>query len=70
MCQQPTVRFLFLYLVGSDPEFARYVAGVSQAMQQKRQAQHFRRPSNARSNWPHPDDPHRTWPFPEYFTEG
>ncbi|XP_015266588.1 PREDICTED: uncharacterized protein KIAA0355 homolog [Gekko japonicus] len=56
--------------VGSDPEFARYVAGVSQAMQQKRQAQHFRRPSNARSNWPHPDDPHRTWPFPEYFTEG
>lgn len=56
--------------VGSDPEFARYVAGVSQAMQQKRQAQHFRRPSNARSNWPHPDDPHRTWPFPEYFNEG
>ncbi|XP_042293500.1 granule associated Rac and RHOG effector protein 1 [Sceloporus undulatus] len=56
--------------VGSDPEFARYVAGVSQAMQQKRQAQHFRRPSNARSNWAHPDDPHRTWPFPEYFTEG
>ncbi|XP_066492871.1 granule associated Rac and RHOG effector protein 1 isoform X1 [Tiliqua scincoides] len=56
--------------VGSDPEFARYVAGVSQAMQQKRQAQHFRRPSNARSNWTHPDDPHRTWPFPEFFTEG
>ncbi|KAJ7312090.1 hypothetical protein JRQ81_006429 [Phrynocephalus forsythii] len=56
--------------VGSDPEFARYVAGVSQAMQHKRQAQHFRRPSNARSHWAHPDDPHRTWPFPEYFTEG
>ncbi|KAM4721766.1 granule associated Rac and RHOG effector protein 1 [Rhinophrynus dorsalis] len=56
--------------VGSDPEFARYVAGVNQAMQQKRQAQHVRRPSNTRSNWPHPDDPHRTWPFPEYFTEG
>ncbi|XP_015667576.1 uncharacterized protein KIAA0355 homolog [Protobothrops mucrosquamatus] len=56
--------------VGSDPEFARYVAGVSQAMQQKRQAQHFRRPSNARSNWSHPDDLHRTWPFPEYFTDG
>uniref|UniRef100_A0A452HSM6 DUF4745 domain-containing protein n=1 Tax=Gopherus agassizii TaxID=38772 RepID=A0A452HSM6_9SAUR len=56
--------------VGSDPEFARYVAGVSQAMQQKRQAQHIRRPSNTRSNWPLPDDPHRTWPFPEYFTEG
>nr|XP_008122368.2 PREDICTED: LOW QUALITY PROTEIN: uncharacterized protein KIAA0355-like [Anolis carolinensis] len=57
--------------VGSDPEFARYVAGVSQAMQQKRQAQHFRRPSsNARSNWAPPDDPHRTWPFPEYFNEG
>uniref|UniRef100_A0A8D0GY64 Granule associated Rac and RHOG effector 1 n=1 Tax=Sphenodon punctatus TaxID=8508 RepID=A0A8D0GY64_SPHPU len=56
--------------VGSDPEFARYVAGVSQAMQQKRQAQHVGRPSNTRSNWPLPDDPHRTWPFPEYFTEG
>nr|XP_033796558.1 uncharacterized protein KIAA0355 homolog [Geotrypetes seraphini]XP_033796559.1 uncharacterized protein KIAA0355 homolog [Geotrypetes seraphini] len=56
--------------VGSDPEFARYVAGVSQAMQQKRQAQHIRRPSNTRSNWPVPDDPHRPWPFPEYFTEG
>ncbi|XP_069495529.1 granule associated Rac and RHOG effector protein 1 [Ambystoma mexicanum] len=55
--------------VGSDPEFARYVAGVSQAMQQKRQAQHVRRPSNTRSNWPHPDDPHRTWPLPEYFTD-
>ncbi|KAJ1082989.1 hypothetical protein NDU88_003150 [Pleurodeles waltl] len=55
--------------VGSDPEFARYVAGVSQAMQQKRQAQHVRRPSNPRSNWPHPDDPHRTWPFPEYFAD-
>uniref|UniRef100_A0A8C5MWU8 Granule associated Rac and RHOG effector 1 n=1 Tax=Leptobrachium leishanense TaxID=445787 RepID=A0A8C5MWU8_9ANUR len=56
--------------VGSDPEFARYVAGVNQAMQQKRQGQHIRRPSNTRSNWPHADDPHRTWPFPEYFTEG
>ncbi|KAM9302369.1 granule associated Rac and RHOG effector protein 1 [Gastrophryne carolinensis] len=56
--------------VGSDPEFARYVAGVNQAMQQKRQAQHVRRPSTTRSNWPHPDDPHRTWPFPEYFNEG
>ncbi|OCT84570.1 granule associated Rac and RHOG effector protein 1 [Xenopus laevis] len=56
--------------VGSDPEFARYVAGVNQAMQQKRQAQHVRCPSNTRSNWPHPDDSHRTWPFPEYFTEG
>lgn len=55
--------------VGSDPEFARYVAGVNQAMQQKRQAQHVRRPSNTRSNWPLPDDPHKTWPFPEYFTE-
>ncbi|XP_029464229.1 uncharacterized protein KIAA0355 homolog [Rhinatrema bivittatum] len=56
--------------VGSDPEFARYVAGVSQALQQKRQAQHIRRPNSTRSNWPLPDDPHRTWPFPEYFTEG
>ncbi|KAM8946932.1 granule associated Rac and RHOG effector protein 1 isoform 2-T2 [Pelodytes ibericus] len=57
--------------VGSDPEFARYVAGVNQAMQQKRQTQHIRRPSNPRStNWPHPEDSHRTWPFPEYFTEG
>ncbi|KAG8437406.1 hypothetical protein GDO86_008197 [Hymenochirus boettgeri] len=56
--------------VGSDPEFARYVAGVNQAMQQKRQAQHIRRPGNTRSNWPHPDDSHRTWPFQEYFTEG
>ncbi|OPJ77933.1 hypothetical protein AV530_014955 [Patagioenas fasciata monilis] len=56
--------------VGSDPEFARYVAGVNQAMQQKRQAQHVRRPSNTRGNWPLPDDPHKTWPFPEYFTEG
>ncbi|XP_075432493.1 granule associated Rac and RHOG effector protein 1 [Ascaphus truei] len=56
--------------VGSDPEFARYVAGVNQAMQQKRQSQHVRRPSSTRSNWSHPDDPHRTWPFPEYFTEG
>ncbi|XP_073441279.1 granule associated Rac and RHOG effector protein 1 [Dendrobates tinctorius] len=56
--------------VGSDPEFARYVAGVNQAMQQKRQAQHVRRPSTTRSNWPHPDESHRTWPFPEYFSEG
>ncbi|CAI9538284.1 unnamed protein product [Staurois parvus] len=56
--------------VGSDPEFARYVAGVNQAMQQKRQAQHVRRPSTTRSNWPHPEDSHRTWPFPEYYTEG
>ncbi|KAI1889484.1 hypothetical protein AGOR_G00163350 [Albula goreensis] len=56
--------------VGSDPEFARYVAGVNQAMQQKRQAQHVRRPSNARGNWPIPDEPHRTWPHPEYYTEG
>ncbi|XP_075045273.1 granule associated Rac and RHOG effector protein 1 isoform X2 [Mixophyes fleayi] len=55
--------------VGSDPEFARYVAGVNQAMQQKRQAQHIRRPSTSRSTWAQPDDPHRTWPFPEYFTE-
>ncbi|XP_047218936.1 granule associated Rac and RHOG effector protein 1-like [Girardinichthys multiradiatus] len=53
--------------VGSDPEFARYVAGVSQAMQQKRQAQHIRRPSNTRSNWPMPDEQHRTWSHPEYF---
>ncbi|XP_065516608.1 granule associated Rac and RHOG effector protein 1-like isoform X3 [Lathamus discolor] len=56
--------------VGSDPEFACYVAGVNQAMQQKRQAQHVHRPSNTRNNWPLPDDPHKTWPFPEYFTEG
>ncbi|XP_058281528.1 granule associated Rac and RHOG effector protein 1 isoform X2 [Hylobates moloch] len=56
--------------VGSDPEFARYVAGVSQAMQQKRQAQHSRRPGNPRGNWPPMDDAHRTWPFPEFFTEG
>ncbi|XP_035140673.1 granule associated Rac and RHOG effector protein 1 isoform X4 [Callithrix jacchus] len=56
--------------VGSDPEFARYVAGVSQAMQQKRQAQHGRRPGNPRGNWPPMDDTHRTWPFPEFFTEG
>ncbi|MEQ2204666.1 hypothetical protein XENOCAPTIV_016664, partial [Xenoophorus captivus] len=47
--------------------FARYVAGVSQAMQQKRQAQHIRRPSNTRSNWPMPDEQHRTWSHPEYF---
>ncbi|KAL2088673.1 hypothetical protein ACEWY4_015572 [Coilia grayii] len=56
--------------VGSDPEFARYVAGVNQAMQQKRQAQHIRRPGNARGNWPLPDDTHRTWPHPEYYSEG
>lgn len=56
--------------VGSDPEFARYVAGVSQAMQQKRQVQHGRRPGNPRGHWPPMDDAHRTWPFPEFFTEG
>ncbi|XP_027557321.1 uncharacterized protein KIAA0355 homolog [Neopelma chrysocephalum] len=58
--------------VGSDPEFARYVAGVNQAMQQKRQAQQVRRPSTstARGNWALPDEPHKTWPFPEYFAEG
>ncbi|KAK2853529.1 hypothetical protein Q5P01_006190 [Channa striata] len=56
--------------VGSDPEFARYVAGVSQAMQQKRQVQHIRRPSNTRSNWPMSDDQHRTWSHPEYYSEG
>ncbi|XP_028610007.1 uncharacterized protein KIAA0355 homolog isoform X2 [Grammomys surdaster] len=56
--------------VGSDPEFARYVAGVSQAMQQKRQAQHGRRPGNPRGNWPPMEDAHRTWPLPEFFTEG
>ncbi|XP_077419490.1 granule associated Rac and RHOG effector protein 1 [Vanacampus margaritifer] len=56
--------------VGSDPEFARYVAGVSQAMQQKRQVQHPRRPSNPRSNWPMPDEQHRTWTHPEYYSEG
>uniref|UniRef100_A0AAV2LPT4 Uncharacterized protein n=1 Tax=Knipowitschia caucasica TaxID=637954 RepID=A0AAV2LPT4_KNICA len=57
--------------VGSDPEFARYVAGVSQAMQQKRQVQHIRRPSNNRSNWPMPDEQqHRTWSHPEYYNEG
>ncbi|KAL6112813.1 garre1 [Pungitius sinensis] len=56
--------------VGSDPEFARYVAGVSQAMQQKRQVQHVRRPSNTRSNWPMPEEQHRTWSHPEYYSEG
>ncbi|KAG7467886.1 hypothetical protein MATL_G00136930 [Megalops atlanticus] len=56
--------------VGSDPEFARYVAGVSQAMQQKRQAQHIRHPSNTRNNWPITDEPHRTWNHPEYYAEG
>ncbi|XP_064130148.1 granule associated Rac and RHOG effector protein 1 isoform X3 [Loxodonta africana] len=56
--------------VGSDPEFARYVAGVSQAMQQKRQAQHGRRSGNPRGNWLPMDDAHRTWPLPEFFTEG
>lgn len=65
--------FFFLFFsrtVGSDPEFARYVAGVSQAMQQKRQVQQIRRPSNTRSNWPMPDEQHRTWSHPEYFNEG
>ncbi|XP_058136129.1 granule associated Rac and RHOG effector protein 1 isoform X6 [Dasypus novemcinctus] len=56
--------------VGSDPEFARYVAGVSQAMQQKRHAHHGRRLGNPRGHWPPMDDAHRTWPFPEFFTEG
>ncbi|XP_061329104.1 granule associated Rac and RHOG effector protein 1-like isoform X4 [Pezoporus flaviventris] len=56
--------------VGSDPEFASYVAGVNQAMQQKRQAQHAHRPSNTHNNWPFLDDPHKTCPFPEHFTEG
>uniref|UniRef100_A0A8C7ZW30 Granule associated Rac and RHOG effector 1 n=1 Tax=Oryzias sinensis TaxID=183150 RepID=A0A8C7ZW30_9TELE len=56
--------------VGSDPEFARYVAGVSQAMQQKRQVQHIRHPSNPRSNWPMPDEHHRTWSHPEFYGEG
>ncbi|XP_066541348.1 granule associated Rac and RHOG effector protein 1-like isoform X1 [Hoplias malabaricus] len=55
--------------VGSDPEFARYVAGVNQAMQQKRQAQLVRRPGNTRGNWPLPDDQHRTWSHPEYYSE-
>ncbi|KAI1904288.1 hypothetical protein AGOR_G00004130 [Albula goreensis] len=39
-------------------------------MQQKRQAQHVRHPSNARSNWPISDETHRSWPHPEYYTEG
>uniref|UniRef100_A0A8C7SUN5 DUF4745 domain-containing protein n=1 Tax=Oncorhynchus mykiss TaxID=8022 RepID=A0A8C7SUN5_ONCMY len=56
--------------VGSDPEFARYVAGVSQAMQQKRQVQQIRRPSNTRGNWPVSDEQHRTWSHPEYYSEG
>ncbi|XP_048185716.1 granule associated Rac and RHOG effector protein 1 isoform X2 [Perognathus longimembris pacificus] len=56
--------------VGSDPEFARYVAGVSQAMQQKRHSQHGRRPGHTRGNWPPMEDAHRTWPLPEFFTEG
>ncbi|XP_051884384.1 granule associated Rac and RHOG effector protein 1-like [Pristis pectinata] len=56
--------------VGSDPEFARYVAGVSQAMQQKRQTQHVRRHSTARTNWPVTEEAHRAWQPPEYFTEG
>ncbi|GCC20141.1 hypothetical protein chiPu_0018764 [Chiloscyllium punctatum] len=56
--------------VGSDPEFARYVAGVSQAMQQKRQVQHVRRHSTARTNWPITDEPHRPWQPSECFTEG
>ena len=65
-----TLLILCLNTVGSDPEFARYVAGVSQAMQQKRQIQHGRRPGNPRGHWPPMDDAHRTWPFPEFFTEG
>ncbi|XP_072926570.1 granule associated Rac and RHOG effector protein 1 [Hemitrygon akajei] len=56
--------------VGSDPEFARYVAGVSQAMQQKRQTQHVRRHSTARTNWPVSEEAHRPWQAPEFFTEG
>ena len=64
------VGFLLSHAVGSDPEFARYVAGVNQAMQQKRQVQHIRRPSNARGNWPLPDEQHRTWSHPEYYSEG
>ncbi|XP_028811831.1 granule associated Rac and RHOG effector protein 1 [Denticeps clupeoides] len=56
--------------VGSDPEFARYVAGVSLAMQQKRQAQHVRRASSTRSNWPVSDESHRAWSHPEYYNEG
>ncbi|XP_077568907.1 si:ch211-79l17.1 [Stigmatopora nigra] len=55
--------------VGSDPEFARYVAGVSQAMQQKRQVQQPRRLSNPRGNWPMPDEQHRTWTRPEFYGE-
>ncbi|XP_075393767.1 granule associated Rac and RHOG effector protein 1 isoform X1 [Tenrec ecaudatus] len=56
--------------VGSDPEFARYVAGVSQAMQQKRHAQHSRRTGHPRGHWPPMEDGHQTWPLPEFFTEG
>ncbi|KAJ8281364.1 hypothetical protein GJAV_G00066770 [Gymnothorax javanicus] len=56
--------------VGSDPEFARYVAGVNRSVQQKRQAQHVRRPSDACGDWPIADEAHRTWPRPEYFSEG
>ncbi|TRY90156.1 hypothetical protein DNTS_033344 [Danionella cerebrum] len=52
--------------VGSDPEFARYVAGVNQAMQQKRQAQQVLR----RNNWTNPDEQHRGWPHSDYFAEG
>ncbi|KAL4658763.1 hypothetical protein GN956_G3282 [Arapaima gigas] len=55
--------------VGADPEFARYVAGVNQAMQQKRQAQHVRRPSNTHGNWPVSDDRHRSWTHTDYYTE-
>ncbi|XP_023675812.2 granule associated Rac and RHOG effector protein 1-like [Paramormyrops kingsleyae] len=55
--------------VGSDPEFARYVAGVNQAIQQKRQAQHIRRPSNAHGNWPGSDEAHGGWAPAEYYTE-
>lgn len=64
------VYYSCLNTVGSDPEFVRYVAGVSQAMQQKRQVQHGRRPGNPRGHWSPMDDAHRTWPFPEFFAEG
>uniref|UniRef100_A0A8D0CK60 Granule associated Rac and RHOG effector 1 n=1 Tax=Scleropages formosus TaxID=113540 RepID=A0A8D0CK60_SCLFO len=56
-------------VVGTDPEFARYVAGVSQAMLQKRQAQHVRRPSNAHSSWPVSDEAHRSWTHADYYAE-
>lgn len=69
-CQTELCVFSLSYAVGSDPEFARYVAGVSQAMQQKRQVQQIRRPSNTRGNWPVSDEQHRTWSHPEYYSEG